>query len=185
MSNTQGENENAILTSKRLNNLDALSKTLKVLKINNARYYESDENDAKFDPASNPKVATHTSDGKKIKVMDTNNINLEQILLSNLTLLIITTTIDPWVLDIAVICGGTTNDLMTPTTKGVIMDAACIRTRILHTPGRVIRTGRDGTTPHDRDVVVSSPQDNGLVMIGGFFPPQPWRILVAKTFSIN
>ena len=37
----------------------------KGLTINEARYYESDENDAKRDPASNPKVATHISDKKR------------------------------------------------------------------------------------------------------------------------
>ena len=57
--NTQGENENAILTSERLNNLDALVETLKGLTINDSGYYESDsanENDTKVDPAINPKV---------------------------------------------------------------------------------------------------------------------------------
>ena len=63
--NIQGETENAILTSERINNLDALAETLKGLTINNAENYESDKNDAKGDPASDPKVATHTSDGGK------------------------------------------------------------------------------------------------------------------------
>ena len=66
--NTQGDNENAILTSERLNNADALAETLKGLTINDAGYYESDsanENYAKGYPASNPKVATHTSNGGK------------------------------------------------------------------------------------------------------------------------
>ena len=74
--NTQGENENAILTSERLNNLDALAGRLKGLTINKAGYYETGKNDAKGDPASDPKVATHTSDGKKIKVTDPSNGNL-------------------------------------------------------------------------------------------------------------
>ena len=69
--NMQGDNKNAILTSKRLNNSDALAETLKGLTINNARYYESDDNDAKGDPASDPEVVIHTSDGKKGKVTDT------------------------------------------------------------------------------------------------------------------
>ena len=41
--NTQGENENAILTSGRLNNSDTLAKTLKVLTINYAGYYNPDK----------------------------------------------------------------------------------------------------------------------------------------------
>ena len=43
--NTQGKNANTILTSERLNNLDALVETLKWLTINDTRYYNSDEND--------------------------------------------------------------------------------------------------------------------------------------------
>ena len=66
--NTQGENENVILKSERLNNWDALAEMLKVLIINNAGYYELDsanKNGAKRDPASDPKIDTHTSDRKK------------------------------------------------------------------------------------------------------------------------
>ena len=77
-SNTQGENENAIFKSERLNNLVALVETWKGLKINDARYYESDKNDAKGDPARYLKVATHTSDEKRIKVIDTSNGILQQ-----------------------------------------------------------------------------------------------------------
>ena len=73
--NTQGENANAVLTSERLNNLDALEETLKYLKINDAGYYNSDKNDAEGDPKSNPKLATHTNDRKKIKVKDIDTTN--------------------------------------------------------------------------------------------------------------
>ena len=60
--NTQGENSNAILMSEVINNLDALAETLKGLTSNDAAYYNSDKNDAEGDTASDPKVATHTSD---------------------------------------------------------------------------------------------------------------------------
>ena len=76
--NTKGQNANTILTSQRINNLDTLAETLKVLTINDAGYYNSGKNYAEGDPASNPKVATHTSDGNKIKVTDTSNVNLKQ-----------------------------------------------------------------------------------------------------------
>ena len=122
MPNTQGENGNAILTSERLNNLDALSETLKGLTINNVEYYESDKNDAKGDPSRDPKEDTHTSDGKKRKVTDTSNRNLQQKLLSNWTLLIITTTIDPQIPDGFATCGGIPYALSKPTTKGVVID---------------------------------------------------------------
>ena len=41
--NTQGDNENSILTSERLNNSNSLSETLRVLKINNDGYYDSEK----------------------------------------------------------------------------------------------------------------------------------------------
>ena len=96
--NTQRENENTILTSEKIDKSDALVETLKWLAINEAGYYESDlvnSNDAKFDPASDPKISTCTSDGKKIKVTDTSNGYLQQKVLSNWTLLIINTMMDP------------------------------------------------------------------------------------------
>ena len=52
--NTQGENENAILTSEKLDKLDVLAETLNNLTINNAGYYKSGKsnvNGAKGDPA--------------------------------------------------------------------------------------------------------------------------------------
>ena len=33
--------------------------------INDSAYYHSEENDTESEPKSHPKVATHTSDGKK------------------------------------------------------------------------------------------------------------------------
>ena len=49
-------------------NLDVLAETLKLSTINNIGYYESGKNDAKGNPAGDPKVPTHTSDGKKRKL---------------------------------------------------------------------------------------------------------------------
>ena len=70
----------------------------------------------KGNPASNPKIATHTSDGKKRKVMDTINRDLQQKLLSNRTLPIITTTMDPWIGDRAVTCGASLHNFASPQT---------------------------------------------------------------------
>ena len=53
--------------------MDVLAEILKGLTINDTGYYELDsanENYAKGDPAKDPKVATHTSDGKRRKVTD-------------------------------------------------------------------------------------------------------------------
>ena len=73
--NTQRYNANAIFTSEKLDKSDELADTLKYLTINDAEYYVANsatKNDAKGDPASNPKTVTHTSD-RKGKVMDTIN----------------------------------------------------------------------------------------------------------------
>ena len=47
--------------------MDAMTEMLKGLKINDAGYYDSDENDAECDPASDPKADNRTSDEKKNK----------------------------------------------------------------------------------------------------------------------
>ena len=138
--NTQGDNENTILTCEKKNNSDALAETLKWLTINDAGYYESDlanKSDAKGDPASDPKVATNTSDRKKRKVTDTSNRYLQQKLLSNQTLLIITTRIHPRIDGRVATCGGTPHALTAPTAKGVITDTACRSARVLQNHRRI------------------------------------------------
>ena len=77
--------------------------------MNDARYYYSDENDAVDDPSSNPKVDTHSSDLNKRRVIDTSNGNLQQKLFINWKIPIITTTIDPQILERVVTFGGTPN----------------------------------------------------------------------------
>ena len=110
------------MTSEKRDKSDTLAETLKGLTINNAGYCESDSantNDTKVDPLSNRKIVTHISDGKKIKVTDTSNEDLQQKLLSNRTLPIITTTIDPHIDDMVATCGASPHELVTPqTTKG-------------------------------------------------------------------
>ena len=93
--------------------------------------------------------------------------NLQKKLLSNRTLLITTTTIDPRIDDRVATSGASTIKLATHCTTEVITVAAHSSARVLRTPGHVSRTGRDITTTGDCDVAVSPPQDNGLVMIGG------------------
>ena len=144
-----------------------LAETLKWLTINDSGYYESDKNDAKGNTESDPKTVTHTRDDKKRKVTDTSNGKLQQKLLINRTLPIITTTIDPHITDMVATCGGTPRLLTTPNTKEVITDAARNSAHVLWTPGHVSRTGRDGTMPRNGYVVVTPPQDNRPVIIGG------------------
>ena len=72
--NTQRDKANAIFPSGKLYKSDKLADTLKDLTIKNAKYYVSNlatMNDAKIDP----KIVTHTSDGKG-KFTDTSNRNI-------------------------------------------------------------------------------------------------------------
>ena len=71
---------------------------LKYLTINDAEYSVSNSanvNDAKGDPACDPKTVTNTSDRKKIKVTDTRNRIFQQKFLSNRTLPVVAPTMDP------------------------------------------------------------------------------------------
>ena len=68
------------MKSEKLDKLDALAETLKGYKINNAGYYASDSenaNDAKVYRVSDLKTVTHTIDGNKGKLTDTNNVYLQ------------------------------------------------------------------------------------------------------------
>ena len=63
--------------------LDILAETIKAFKgltleptINDSAYYHSDKNDAESDPKSDPLVATHTREGKKRKITDTDTTNV-------------------------------------------------------------------------------------------------------------
>ena len=100
--------------------MDALAERLKELTINDAVYYESESekaNDTRGDPASDPKMVTHTSYRKKRKVTDTRNRDLQQKLLSNRTLLVITTTMDTFIDDSIANCSGNPHTPTMPFTK--------------------------------------------------------------------
>ena len=94
--------------------------------INDAGYYNLDKNDTEGDPKSDPKEATHTSDEKKGKDIDTDttNRNYPQKILINRTILTITTPIDLRILDKVAAFRGTLYALQMPTSKVIIMDAA-------------------------------------------------------------
>ena len=73
--NTQGNISN--LPNERQISSNIMVETIKVFKgltlqstIDYSAYYHSEEDDKESDPNSDPKVATHTSDGKK-KIIDT------------------------------------------------------------------------------------------------------------------
>ena len=116
-----------VLKSEKLDKSDALAGTLKESKINDAGYfasYSENANDAKGNNSSDPKTVTHTSDRNKIKVMDTSNGDPQHKLLSNRTLPIVTTNMDPRIDDMILTCEGNPHLLATPTTKEVITDVA-------------------------------------------------------------
>ena len=168
-SNTQGDNENTILKSEKLDKSDKLEEMLKDFTINNAEYYVSgsaNTNDAKGDPASNPKTVNHTSDRNKRKVTDTSNGILQKKLLSNWTLPIVTTTMDPRIGDRIVTYGGTTHTLETNMTKEVIMDAVRSSARVNLAPSHISWIGRDGSTLCDTCIDVRHPWANSPVLIG-------------------
>ena len=89
---------------------------------------------------------------------------MQQELLINRNLPIITTAIDSHIPDRVETCEGTTHARTTPTTKQVITDAALSSAHVLRTPGHVNRMGRDDNTPRERNV---SGMEKGPVLIGG------------------
>ena len=86
---TNTQRKNANIPNERRITPEILAETLKGLMIhstiNNSEYYNSDEDEAESDPKSDQLVATHTSDGKKRKLpnSDTINRNSPQKLLIN------------------------------------------------------------------------------------------------------
>ena len=169
-SNIQREDANTIWTSEKLDKSYALAEMLKGLIIYVSGYYWSDSanaNDAKGDPASDPKTGTHTSDNKKRKVTDTSNGDLQQKLLSNWTLPIITMEMDTQIDNMITTCSENPHTIAMPLMKEVIMDAARRSARVLWTPKHVSRTGREGNTPGITPHAVIPPRANPPVLIGG------------------
>ena len=120
--------------------------------VNDAEYYESDSanaNESKGDPASDPKIATHTSYVKKKKVTEISNRYLQQNILSNRTLPIIATSIYPWIDNRVATFGASPHKIATSQIMEVVSDAARSIVQVLQTRRRVIRMGRDGTNPGD------------------------------------
>ena len=92
------------------------------------------------------KTVTHTSDGM-VMVTHTSNGNLKLKLLSNRTLPVVIPSTKPRIDDRISPIGGTYQMISAPATKKVVMDAASRGPRVNRTPGQVIRTGVDGSTP--------------------------------------
>ena len=108
---------------------------------------------------------------EKMKFTDTSNRNLQQTLLCNQTLPIITMTMYPWIDDRVVTCGASLRKLATPSTTEVITDTLRSSVWVLRSPRHVIQTIRDGTTPLNCDISVSSTWANSPVLIVGIGVP--------------
>ena len=107
-----------IYTIEKLDKSDKLAETLKGLTINDSEYYVSNSattNHAKGDPASDPKIVIHTSDGI-VNVTNTSNRILQHKLFSNRTLPVVVPTMDPRIDDRIAMIGGASKTLSTPST---------------------------------------------------------------------
>ena len=124
--NTQTENTNKIFTSKKIDKSDELADVFKDLKINDAKYYESDTataSDAQGKPGHDPETVTHTRNGNE-KFTHTCNENFEQKLLSNRTIPVVVPTMNPRIYQRIAPIVVAPYMLLTNATKKVVADAA-------------------------------------------------------------
>ena len=135
------------------------------LTINDSRYYISNSataNDTKVITESYPKTVSD----RKVKVTGNINKNMQQKLLSNRTLPVVVTAMEPMIDDMIETIGGASHTLSTTATKEVVTDVSCGSARVNWTPRNVIWTGRDFSTPGDTSLAVRSKPAPYPVMIG-------------------
>ena len=125
--------------------MDILVETIKVFNeltikstINDSAYYYSEEDDAESDPYRDSKLATHTSDGKKIKVSDTDttNINSPHKLLIKQLIPVSIPSIDQTIAEDATESEETLHAHHTILSKEIVTDTSCSAAHIsglLHT----------------------------------------------------
>ena len=146
--------------------MDELADMLKDLTINDAEYYASKsatKNDVKGNPASNPKTVTHTSD-RKGKVTDTSNGKIQQKLVGKQTLPVVVLMMNLSIEKRIAPIGGYYQTLLPPATKEVVEDAAC-GMWVNWTPGQIIQTGVNGSTPGYTGMYVRSKPAPSPVLI--------------------
>ena len=166
--NTQIENENTIFTSKKLDKSDELVDILNYLTINEAKYYESDTaiaSDSQGDPTHDPETVTHNSNRNE-KVTHTSNRSFGHKLLSDRTIPVVVTKIDPSIDQRIATIFVVPQTLLMPVTKEVVMDAACRGAWVNRTPWLVIRNGINGSTPGNILNSVSVKHAPSPVLIG-------------------
>ena len=152
--------------------------------INDSAYYNSEEDDSESDPNINPKVPTHTSDRKKIKVIDIDTTNgssphkslINRLIPDNIPFII--PTIDPMTADGAATIGGNLHAHRTILSKEIATDVAQSAARIFKNPLVVNWKATDGNIPRDKKTVGTPPILTTPVWIGAgpSFSPTSIRI---------
>ena len=122
-------------------------------------------------------MATHTSDGNKIKVADTGttNGNYQQKILINQTLPMIITPIDPQISDEVAAGRGTTHARQTISSKVILTDTVHSGAHVFRNPTDISRMDTDGTIPQDGNTSIRSPRLTSPVLIGGGTTVYPTR----------
>ena len=121
--------------------------------------------DAQGDPTHYLETVTHTSNANE-KFTYTSNGYFEHKLLSNCTLPVVVSTMNPRIDDRIAPIGGASQTLSTPATKEVSVHAVCGGEWVNRTLRQVSRTGVDRSTPCDTGLDVWSKPDPSPVMIG-------------------
>ena len=147
---TNSQEDIANVTIERYISLDITAETIKGFNglalqstINDFTYYNSEEDDAESYPNSDPKVATHISDGKKGKVADTDTTNRnyqQKLLINQLIPEIISVVIpptDPWIMYGVAASSGTLHARQMISLKEIVTDAVRSGARVFNDPTAV------------------------------------------------
>ena len=163
--NTQGKIAN--VPNERQIYANVLSETIIGFRIltldstmNSSEYYHSEENDAENDPNRYPKVATHSSDRKKIKVTDTDTTNensphkllinwiIQEIILVEILL------IEQTISEDGAEIGEILHVYCTIISKKIVIDATRRYAHVIITPAGVICYVTDRNTLWDRNTTI-------------------------------
>ena len=109
----------------------------------------SGEDDTESDPNSDPQVATYTTNGNSPHKLILNR-PITKIILGPIR------PIDQTITEVVAVIGETLDVHQTIISKEIVTDAARSGAHIFRNPREVIRTGRDGTTPRDRNTTVAA-----------------------------
>ena len=145
--------------------------------INDSAYHYSEEDDTESDSNSDPKVATHTSDGKKRKVTDTEttNRNSPHKSLTDQLIPVVIPLIGQTNTDGVAASGNTLYVVRTIISKEIVTDAARSTAHVFRNPADVSWHDTDKTTPRDGNTFIRSTSLNYPVPIGGSTTVSPTR----------